>query len=84
MSSIKNKYSKIILWGNEAAIRRYVAFMDDVDYIVDKKVKMGDKQESVFGIPVYSSEVLREETGKILIAVSTKNIWMKLKICRNG
>lgn len=84
MSSIKNKYSKIILWGNEAAIRRYVAFMDDVDYIVDKKVKMGDKQESVFGIPVYSPEVLREETGKILIAVSTKNIWMKLKICRNG
>lgn len=79
MISIKSKYDKIIIWGDGAAIDRYAAYMDDVNYIVDKKVKMGDKQMSAFKIPVYSPEVLREETGNILIAVSTRKYMDEIK-----
>lgn len=63
------EYDKVIVWGGGRALPKYEYALEHADYIVDKNEKLTGKQ--AFGLTIYSPEILAEEEGNILVAVTT-------------
>lgn len=62
-------YEKVVVWGGGRALPKYEYVMEYVDYIVDKDPALIGG--SAFGVDIYSPEAIGNETGNILVAVTT-------------